>query len=249
MLLHAANLFIINELGTLIILSIAFFALAVTYISSGKKLVFLFLSFVALILLAYGFCSFCNKLVMNGKDGKFLELGASIYDKVHLRLDLFIHPETLDPYGAGYQAARANEALSISGWFGSPFQRSVPVVESDYVFIYICQRMGIIAGIGVTIILLIMLLTAIPASLGSCINPTEGAIGMSCIVTIVMQSLLSAASAIGLIPTIGISMPFIGKGGSSVVVAMTMAMIALWTMRSNIQFPKHRTRKEDVLCR
>lgn len=247
MCLHAVCLFFVNELGTLVIITIVFFTLALTYISSGKKLLLLFLAFGVLMVLAYNFCSISNKLVMNGNDSKLLELGASIYDKVHLRLELLVHPETLDPYGAGYQAVRASEALSISGWFGSTLERTVPVVESDYIFVYLCLRMGIVAGIGV-ILLMILILTSTSACFNNH-NRTEVAIGMVCIVAIVVQGLLSSSSAIGLIPTIGISMPLIGKGGSSVVIAMTTTMIALWTMRSNIHSPQRQTIKEDTLCR
>lgn len=244
MLLHAVCLFSMNELGTLVILAIAFFTLAITYVSSGKMLLILLLIGVAVALIVYGFCSTCNRLVMNGNDSLLVETAASIYRKINLRIDLLVHPETMDPYGPGYQVTRASEALSISRWFGSSYDHPVPVAHSDFVFVYICLRMGIAAGIGVLIIT-VLFLTSASTCLGNH-NLTEGGIGMSCIVAISAQSLVSAASSINLIPTIGISIPLIGRGGSAVVVSLAMLMLAFWAMRSSIQVPKKRF-KEDIL--
>lgn len=248
--IHGMFLFVYNELGTLILLIITFGFLAISYISSWKKLLCLLLAILCLSALAYLFCKRADALVAKGADGRLLSTADAIFDKINMRIGLILNPDSYNPLNEGYQIKRAREGLALAGLWGVKMDVTMPVLESDFIFNYSIQRFGIVFGISLIGMHMLTMMTAVPA----CLNvesTAEGAIGAALIQSLVVQSLLAAASGIGIIPTVGIPMVFLSRGGTSAITSMTMVLISTWVMRKPLTRPMitAKAKKEAILCR
>lgn len=186
--------------------------------------------------------------VPDGIAGKIMRKVATLYDKVYKRFAIVFKPEIYenDPEDPLYQSKQARKALWATGWLSSDpeFEPYVPVIESDLIFIYALMKIGIIGAIFIIFILMILLSeTAIYASKNK--NLTEAATSIGFISVIVVQSITSAASAVGLVPTVGVTFAFLSSGGTATMVNYAMTLFILYSMRNDISFE----RKKNIITR
>lgn len=186
---------------------------------------------------------------------KIVNKGAMIFYKVKIRFDLITAPETVDEYNEGYQAKMARKAMLVTNWLGTndDYEQNVPVIESDYIFLYVLMKIGIIGAFVVLMMLMIMLIETV---LRSASNPrmTEGAAAIGFICCIVVQSIVTGASSVGLIPTVGLTFAFLSDGGSATVANYMMTFFILYSFRkeySKIEAQKPEIKKEEraAVCR
>lgn len=275
LILNAMFLVVINEFGTLFILGLTFFFLALGFQPQLKKLAMvtgvLILAAALILLVCYGCYVYRygpphaaetaeTEVVEEVTEApteapteaeaetdaeaeeeesiidKITSLGAKIYNKFSDRVDIFFHPENVDPNKEGYQAKKANEALVLSNWLGSAAEVSIPVAESDYVFCYLILKMGVLFGLAILVILLAMLLQGVLTGLANTTG-AEGAVAVAFIFAIVAQSLIAAASSTGYFMTIGLPFPFLASGGSATLVNYTMIVFVLYATRQRSLAP------------
>ena len=155
-------------------------------------------------------------------------LGAKIWTKFDERLSVYLHPEDADPLDDAYQIDQSLKALSLSSWFGSGYNWRVPVMESDYVFTFLVLKMGTIYGILILILLTLMLLIGMQTAL-TCKNDMISFVGMSFILSLAFQSMISAASSTGSFMVVGLPFCFLGAGGTSAVTNYLMAVFVIYT--------------------
>lgn len=147
---------------------------------------------------------------------------------------LFSHIQTrvtawLDPWSVieskGYQIAQSLFAIGTGGWFGvglnkgSPSQ--IPVVEQDFFFSAIAEEMGGLVAICVIFICLgcLLLILNIAIQMHSCFYRYM-ALGLACEYGI--QVFLTIGGAMKLIPSTGVTIPFVSYGGSSMLSSLIM---------------------------
>ncbi len=136
------------------------------------------------------------------------------------RILVGFNPE-LDPLGYGYQQILSKEAIMSSSWFGTGYMDStisagIPFNHTDMIFSVIAEELGII-GVSALLILLILLVSRIikvalasRKDIGSCI-----CIGVCAM--IIAQAVENIGMTLGLLPIIGITLPFMSYGGSSLL--------------------------------
>ncbi|MBQ6066126.1 MAG: FtsW/RodA/SpoVE family cell cycle protein [Clostridia bacterium] len=166
---------------------------------------------------------------------KVVGKAADVFYKIRTRLILVIAPESLDEYGEGYQAKMARKAMLVTGWLGTSeeYEQNVPVIESDYIFLYVLMKIGIIGAFIVLAMLIAMMMeTVIKVSVGGKVTEAAAAIGFIC--CIVVQSIITAASSAGLIPTVGLTFAFLSDGGSATVMNYIMTYFILFAMRKKL---------------
>lgn len=255
----------INELGTLCVLGLVFFVLAMTYLSSVKKLIAMVLVCCILVAIVLAGCYLCYNIknpaesaepaettqtvqtdsgdetgqAEEKQHGRIVNLGARIYKKFKIRMDLMFAPETVDPYNEGYQTMRARAALLMAGWLGSAYEVSVPVVSSDFIFAYLVMKMGVLFGMLVILLVLAMLCIGTLGCLRNRIH-AEASVGFAFLLAITLQSLVAAASASGLFVMIGMPFAFLAEGGSASVMNYVMLMYILYVNRSRQAASAHR---------
>ena len=157
------------------------------------------------------------------------------------RILVWLDPEKYSEYG-GYQILQALYALGSGGFFGKGLGNStqklgpVPEAQNDMIFSIICEELGIFGGaivlllFGYMIYRLCFIARNAPDLFGSLIVT-------GIMAHISLQVILNICVVINLIPTTGITLPFVSYGGTSVLFLMAEMALALSVARS-IRFQK-----------
>ena len=138
-----------------------------------------------------------------------------------------------DPFGSGYQLVQALIAIGRGEWFGVGLGASVqklqafPEVHTDFIFSVLAEELGF-AGVLVTLLLLGTLVWRAFAIGLRCLllrRPFAALVAYGIGLWIGVQSTVSIGVNLGLLPTKGLTLPFISYGGSSLM--MTCAALGL----------------------
>jgi rod shape determining protein RodA len=150
-------------------------------------------------------------------------MGLKGYQKA--RLTGFIRPET-DPLGAGYHLIQSKIAIGSGGYFGKGFTMGtqgklmfLPEQHTDFIFSVLAEEWGL-AG---SLILLVLFLGLILRGLNTAENSKDKfgfllALGISAMLFWHMVFNLGMVS--GLLPVVGVPLPFISYGGSFLITSM-----------------------------
>jgi len=149
------------------------------------------------------------------------------------RVTSFMNPWD-DPFNSGYQLTQSLMAYGRGDWFGQGLGNSIqkleylPEAHTDFIFAIIGEELGFIGIICVLLVLFFVALRAI--RLGSlCLQidkAFEGYLAYSIGIWICFQTAVNVGASIGMLPTKGLTLPFISYGGSSLWV-MTAAVMML----------------------
>lgn len=143
------------------------------------------------------------------------------------RIKSFIDPNA-DPLGAGYNTIQAKVAIGSGGLFGKGFLQGnqtqlqyIPEQWTDFIFCVIGEEFGFIGSVFVLILFLILFLKILKIASQSkdeFISLTlTGILGVYLI-----HYLVNIGMVVGILPIIGIPLPFVSYGGSSLLVNMFM---------------------------
>ncbi len=138
------------------------------------------------------------------------------------RIQTLLDP-SVDPYGTGWNITQSKIAIGSGGINGKGFQEGsqahldfLPETETDFIFAVIAEEFGFI---GVCILLAIFFFILL-----RCLYLAFNARDRFCRLTIGGLSLIFAstlfinlAMVVGIIPVVGMPLPFISKGGSSLL--------------------------------
>jgi cell division protein FtsW len=122
---------------------------------------------------------------------------------------------------ANYQVNQAKIAIATGGILGkgpgkSTQRNFLPHPYSDFIFAFIMEEYGLIGGIIVMFLYVMLLLRTIRIA-----NKAESYFGaflaMGCGILLVFQAMINMAVAVNLFPVTGQPLPFISKGGTSVI--------------------------------
>lgn len=136
------------------------------------------------------------------------------------RILVGFNPE-LDPIKYGYQALRSRDAIAAGGFFGAGFSggsyfKLVPEYKSDFLFAVVAEKFGFIgtffymALMGTLIFRLIWIARHARKDCGANICMGVAAI-------MLVQSLENIGMCLGMLPVVGITLPFLSYGGSSML--------------------------------
>lgn len=137
-----------------------------------------------------------------------------------------------DPQGAGYQLHQALIAVGSGGLFGVGYGESVqkyyflPEPHNDFAFAMIAEEWGWVGVATVTVLVAVLgtlglrIARRAPDSFGFLL-----AIGLTAL--IVVSAFIHMCVSVGLLPTTGVTLPFISYGGSSLVVTLAAVGILL----------------------
>ncbi len=140
------------------------------------------------------------------------------------RVLAFLNPE-LDPSGVGYQLEQAQIAIGSGGLFGVGFGEStqkllyLPEAQNDFIYPIIAEEWGFVGAVLVLVLFLVWTLLGlrIAASAPDLFGRLL-AIGLTGIVAI--GAFAHIGITMGVLPTTGVSLPFISAGGTGLVAAL-----------------------------
>ncbi len=141
------------------------------------------------------------------------------------RLMVFINPN-IDPLGAGYTIIQSKIAIGSGGiwgkgWLGGTQShlRFLPERHSDFIFSVIGEEWGFVGA--VMLLGIYFLIIARGVRIISGVDDTYGkAIATGVVTLIAFQVLTNISMTIGLMPVVGLPLPFITYGGSNALAMM-----------------------------
>ena len=148
------------------------------------------------------------------------------------RIDSFLDPSA----GDRYQIQRSMEAFMNGGLFGrGPGEGTVkgllPDAHSDFIFAVAGEELGLLACLVIVALFAFVVLRGFSRAFHD--NSLFVLLATAGLLTQVgLQSLINMASSLHLIPTKGMTLPFISYGGSSLLaLALTLGMVLALTRR------------------
>ena len=148
------------------------------------------------------------------------------------RLQSFVDP-TADPLGAGYNALQAKVAMGSGGLFGKGFLegnqtqlRFIPEQWTDFIYCVIGEEFGFIGSITVLILFLTLFLRLL--KLTSIAGDKFGKLTIIGILTLFfIHFTINIGMNLGITPVIGLPLPFVSYGGSSLLTNMFLIGVVL----------------------
>jgi len=141
----------------------------------------------------------------------------------------FLDP-TSDPQGAGYQILQARIAFGSGGLFGLGLGMSrqkigyLPAAHTDFIFAIIGEELGLLGSAAVVLAFGLFCYAGIKLAL-SVKDPYARLVSGGLTAMIVTQAIINMSSVTGLMPVIGVPLPLVSYGGSSLV--FTLGCIGL----------------------
>lgn len=164
-------------------------------------------------------------------------LGRVLENSTNFRLNrilVWLEPEAHASTG-GYQIMQALYAIGSGGFFGKGLGNSaqkmiIPEVQNDMILSVICEELGVFGAI-IILVLFGMLLYRLLFIAQNALDIYGSLIVTGIFAHIALQVILNVAVVINLIPTTGITLPFISYGGTSILFLMAEMGIALGVSR------------------
>lgn len=151
------------------------------------------------------------------------------------RILVGFNPE-IDPYGKGYQALQSRAAIASggfwgNGWNGGEVYKSMYASSTDFIFSSMLEKFGFISAL----ILFTLLTVIIIRLLRIAANAKRGMGAYMCVgvaALIIAQSAENIGMCLAMLPVVGITLPFMSYGGSSVL-SLYMIMGLVQSIHTN----------------
>jgi rod shape determining protein RodA len=142
------------------------------------------------------------------------------------RILTFFNPER-DPLGSGYHIIQSMIAVGSGGLFGKGFLKGsqtqlkfLPEQQTDFVFSVFAEEWGFIGGVILMIMFLLLILWGLKIVIRS--KDYLGALVAFGITALIFwEVFINIGMVLGILPVVGIPLPFLSYGGSAIVVLMT----------------------------
>ena len=142
------------------------------------------------------------------------------------RILTFLDPNR-DPLGAGYHIIQSKIAIGSGMISGKGFLKGtqnalsfLPEEHTDFIFSVLAEEWGLIGSTVVLILFLILISLGLKTA-HECRDPFGIILAIGITAMIFWQVIINIGMVMGLIPVVGIPLPFISYGGSSIVTTMT----------------------------
>ncbi|MCB0746881.1 MAG: rod shape-determining protein RodA [Ignavibacteriae bacterium] len=148
------------------------------------------------------------------------------------RILSFIDP-TADPLGAGYNILQTKVAIGSGGFLGKGFLHGnqtqlkyIPEQWTDFIFCVIGEEFGFI-GSALVVILFVILFYRLISITAHTKNKFGSTVIIGTLALMFTHFAINIGMNLGVAPVIGLPLPFLSYGGSSLIVNMTLIGIAL----------------------
>lgn len=171
------------------------------------------------------------------------------------RLISFQNPWS-DPYGGGFQLVQALIAIGSGKLSGIGIGGSVqklfylPEAHTDFIFSVYAEEMGFIGVLLLVIVYLILILRIFSISVTALKNKNEfsayvcAGIG----ILLALQAFLSMGVNLGMLPTKGLTLPFISSGGSAIMMSiLSLAVVMRVSYENRVLSLKAIKKNKEVL--
>ena len=136
---------------------------------------------------------------------------------------------------AGWQLSNSLISIGQGGWFGlgigNSFQKNffLPEAHTDFIFAILVEELGIVGGLLLIALFVVLFIGILRVALDSFSKDRlfQGYVSFGIMILIAVQVLFNMAVNIGLLPTKGLTLPFISYGGTSIIMMMSLVAIVI----------------------
>lgn len=169
---------------------------------------------------------------------------SKMLDYQKLRVLTFLNPER-DPLGAGYHILQSKIAIGSGGVFGKGFMNGsqsqldfLPEKQTDFIFTMIAEEMGLTGSLAILLlysgVLIIGLLISYEAKSMFC-RLVAAALSFSLFIYL----FVNIAMVVGFLPVVGVPLPFISYGGTSIVTLfISVGLLLNIQLNKNVELPQ-----------
>jgi cell division protein FtsW len=147
------------------------------------------------------------------------------------RMEIFFHPE-MDPLGKGFHTMQSLIAVGTGGVFGRGLMEGVqklfylPESHTDFIFANICEELGLLGALALVGLFCIFGYRGLRAAFLST-DPFARFLAFGLTSAVLIQAFFNMSVAIALVPTKGITLPFISFGGTSLFFTLSAMGVLL----------------------
>ncbi len=131
-----------------------------------------------------------------------------------------------DPLGAGYHVLQSEIAIGAGGVFGQGFMQGtqshlnfLPEKQTDFIFTMLSEEFGLLGAGGLLSLYIAVLAIGVLIALSS--RAQFGRlVAMGVSITLFLYVFINAAMVMGLVPVVGVPMPLVSYGGTSMMTIM-----------------------------
>ncbi len=142
------------------------------------------------------------------------------------RVNAWLHPDTA-PASDTFQVFQGWYSMGHGGIFGAGLGQSIgkwgrlPNADSDFIFAIVGEELGLV-GAGMLVLLFCLLAYTGLRIARRNVDPFIKIVAASATVWLVGQAVINIGYVVGLLPVTGIPLPMISRGGTSLVITMTV---------------------------
>jgi rod shape determining protein RodA len=141
------------------------------------------------------------------------------------RIDTFLDPSQ-DPLGAGYHISQAKIALGSGGWTGRGFMQGtqsrlnfLPEKHTDFIFTTLAEEFGFVGGFSLLVLYLLVIGFCIVAAM-QMKDRFASLVTLGIAATFFLYFAINMLMVMGLAPVVGVPLPLVSYGGSSMLVLL-----------------------------
>lgn len=148
-----------------------------------------------------------------------------LHDYQYRRIDTFIDP-TQDPLGAGYHISQATIALGSGGWSGRGFMQGtqsrlnfLPEKHTDFIFNTLAEEFGFVGGVSLLALYVLIMAFMITSAVQNK-DRFSALVTMGIAANFFLFFAINMLMVMGLAPVVGIPLPLVSYGGSSMLMLL-----------------------------
>lgn len=160
-----------------------------------------------------------------------------LHDYQRKRVFVFLDPEG-DPLGAGYHISQSKIAIGSGGLFGKGFGHGsqsglgyLPEPQTDFVFATMAEEWGVLGGLFVLLVFMLIFRWGLRTA-RELTDRFASLLAAGMTATIFFYFAINLLMVMGLAPVVGIPLPFMSHGGSSMMTNMicfgTILAVSRW---------------------
>lgn len=154
-----------------------------------------------------------------------------------LRILTFLNP-ALDPRGAGYHTLQAKIAVGSGGFWGKGLFHGtqtqlqfIPKQYTDFIFSVVGEEMGFLGGILVLVLFMVIIWRSVRIAMDAR-NPFGSLLAGGIAAMFTFHLVVNVGMTLGLLPVVGIPLPFLSFGGTSLFInLMAIGILQSISMR------------------
>ena len=141
------------------------------------------------------------------------------------RILTFLNPDR-DPLGAGYHIIQSKIAIGSGMLTGKGFLKGtqnalsfLPEQHTDFIFSVLAEEWGLMGALTLIVLFLVIIAWGLSIA-GRCRDPFGTILSVGVTAMIAWQVFINVGMVMGLMPVVGVTLPFVSYGGSSIITMM-----------------------------